>query len=86
MNSGIQDEVFMSPVAAHQTAVNHSATQDVFKVAVAASILTAVTAGSFSSTTSTSGIASQDCQYVLQILNQAGYAASVSGSTLTASW
>ena len=86
MNSGIQDEVFMSPVAAHQAAQQHLQTQEIFKDAVAASILVAVTAGAFTSSTAVGSTPSQDVQYVLAILNQAGYQASVTGLNLVANW
>jgi hypothetical protein len=86
MNSGILDEVFMSPVSAHQAALNSAASQEVFKLAVASSILTAVTAGSFTSSTAVGSTPSQDVQYVLALLNQAGYQASVTGTNLVVSW
>jgi hypothetical protein len=86
MNSGIMDEVFMSPVAAHQAALQFAQTQEIFKDAVAASILTAVTAGLFTASTAVGSTPSQDVQYVLALLNQAGYQASVTGTNLVANW
>lgn len=86
MNSGISDEVFMSPGAAHASALESTTSQMVFKLAVASSILVAVTAGLFTSTTAVGSTPSQDVQYVLAVLNRAGYQASVTGVNLVASW
>ena len=86
MNSQIADEVFMGPVAAHSSALTPAATQTVFKLAVAASILTAVTAGLFTSSTAVGATPSGDVQYVVQMLNQAGYTAHVTGTNLVVNW
>jgi branched-subunit amino acid aminotransferase/4-amino-4-deoxychorismate lyase len=86
MNSQITDEVFMSPVAAHSSAQNSTASQMVFKLAVAASILTAVTAGLYTSSTAVGSTSSADTQYVTQLLNQAGFSAHVTGTNLVVAW
>lgn len=86
MNSQIADEVFMGPVAAHNSAQNSASSQMVFKLAVAASILTAVTAGLYTSSTAVGSTPSVDVQYVTQMLNQAGYTAHVTGTNLVVSW
>jgi hypothetical protein len=86
MNSQIADEVFMSPGAAHVSALEAATSQMVFKLAVASSILVAVTAGLFTSTTDASTASSADVQYVTALLNQAGYVARVTGSNLVVAW
>ena len=86
MNSQIMDEVFMGPIAAHSAAQTATASQTVFKLAVAASILTAVTAGLYTSSTAIGSTSSGDTQYVTQLLNQAGYTARVTGTNLVVAW
>ena len=86
MNSQITDEVFMGPVAAHNSALKAAASQMVFKLAVASSILVAVTAGLFTSSTAVGSTPSADVQYVTQMLNQAGYVARVTGANLVVTW
>lgn len=86
MNSGIMDEVFLSPVAAHAASLQIAQTQTALKVAVAEDMLTAIAAGAFTSSTDVTGELSQDVQYVLAILNQAGYQAHIVVADLVVSW
>lgn len=86
MNSGILDEVFLSPVAAHAASLQIAQTQTILKVAVAQDIMASVAAGTFTSSYDVTGKASQDVQYVLAILNQAGYSAHMSAENLIVSW
>lgn len=86
MNSQILDEVFMGPVAAHASSLESTTSQMVFKLAVASSILVAVTAGLFTSSTAVGTTPSRDVQYVVAMLNQAGYQASVTGVNLIVNW
>lgn len=86
MNSSIQDEVFMSPGAAHEVALHPADAQVVFKVAVSAAILAAATAGLFTATVAVGSTASAVVQYVVALLNQANYQARVTGTNLVVNW
>lgn len=86
MNSGILDEVLMSPGAAHEVALHPTDAQVVFKVAVSAAILAAATAGAFTATIAVGATPSQVVQYVVAILNQANYQARVTGTNLIVNW
>lgn len=86
MNSQIQDEVFMSPAEAREVALHATEAQVVFKVAVSAAILAAVTAAAYSATVAVGATPSQVVQYVTMLLNQAGYNARVTGTNLIINW
>jgi hypothetical protein len=86
MASNKLDDLFFSQTAAHSRAFNSAGTQTLLVDAVVAAILTAVTSGLFTCTYSASGKASQDVQWVLEQLRQAGYTVTVSGSTWTINW
>jgi len=86
MNSGIMDEVFLSPVAAHAASLQIAQTQSALKVLVATDIITAVGDGLFTSSTDVTDELSQDVQYVLAMLNQAGYSAHIVVADLVVSW
>ena len=76
----------MGPVAAHASALEAATTQMIFKLAVASSILVAVTAGLFTSSTAVGTTPGADVQYVVAMLNQAGYQARVTGANLIVNW
>jgi hypothetical protein len=86
MNSQILDEVFMSPGCAHETALHATDAQTVFKVAVAAAILAAATAAAYTATIAVGSTVSAVVQYVVALLNQAGYNARVTGTNLVVNW
>lgn len=86
MNSSTSECLWPSPVAAHQTALSIADSQAALMALIASDIISAVSSGLFSATVSVSGKNSADLQYCMGLLNQGGYAASVSGSTLTVSW
>lgn len=82
----MSDEIFPDALASHQAALSSAAPQVVVKDAILAAIVTAFTAGAFSCTVSVGSYASNDLTYSMGLLNNLGYDASVSGSTLTVSW
>jgi len=86
MNSQILDEVFMSPGSAHEVALHAADAQVVFKVLVSAAILAAATAGAFTASVPVGATLSQVVQYVVMLLNQAGYSARVTGANLIVNW
>lgn len=80
------DEVFMSPIAAHQTAQSIANTQDALKVTVASDILDAIGSGLFTSSTDVTSETSADVQYVAGLLNKMNYLAHSDGDNLVVSW
>ena len=86
MNSSTSEAVWPSPVSAHETALHIAETQAALTALVATDILTAVSAGLFTSSTDVSTELSQDVQYVAALLNQGSYSARVTGTDLVVSW
>lgn len=86
MNSSTSEAVWPSPVSAHETAQHIAESQAALTALIATNILTAVSAGLFTATTSMSGKLSQDVQYVTALLNQGNYSAHVTGTNLIVSW
>jgi len=86
MNSSTSEVAWMSPVAARSLATHATASQVVFIMAVADAILTAVDAGLFTASVAVGATPSQDVQYVVALLNQGSYQASVTGANLVVSW
>jgi hypothetical protein len=80
------DGLVPTAIAAHQASVDHAGTQTTLIALVAADIAVATSAGNFSCTVSVSGQASNDVQYVIELLRNEGYTATLSGTTLTISW
>jgi hypothetical protein len=86
MNSITSEVLFCSPVAAHQLSLHYTAARETFEEGVAAAILAAALTGVFIATVSTSSVSSKDLQFVMGLLNQAGYQAAVTGTSLSISW
>lgn len=80
------DEVFMSPVAAHQTSQSIANSQDALKIAVAGDIVEAVASGAFTSSTDVTSETSANVQYVAGLLNKMNYSVSNDGTNLVVSW
>lgn len=86
MNSSTSEAVWPTPGAAHQTAQSIGDSQAALIALVASAILTAVSSGLFTASISMSGKMSVDAQYVLALLNQGGYAASITGANMVVNW
>lgn len=86
MNSSTSEVCWMSPVAAHETAQHIAETQHALCALIATDIVTAVSAGLFTSSTDVSAELSKDVQYVMALLNQGSYQAHVTGTNLVISW
>jgi hypothetical protein len=86
MNSQSSETFFPSPQATHQVSLHPTANRVLFETAIAQAILTAALAGTFSATVAIGSASSLSVQYVMTLLNQASYVASVTGSNLVVSW
>ena len=82
----MSEDFMPSPVAAHQASLHSTSSRVIFETSVAQAILTACLAGNFSTTVSTSSTSSLNTQYVMTLLNQGGYTAQVTGTSLSISW
>lgn len=80
------DGLVPTAICSHQASVDHAGTQTTLIALAAAAIATACSAGNFTCTVSMSGQASNDVQYLLELLRNEGYTATLSGTTLTVSW
>ena len=86
MNSSQSEMLWPSPVASHVNAVQFASTQSELCADVALAIVGAVETGLFTASLAMSGELSQDVQYVVALLNQGGYQASVTGANLVINW
>ena len=87
MNSSTSEALWPSPVASHEVALHIAdSTQAALKALVASDILTAVSAGAFTSSTDVTSELSVDVQYVMALLNQGGYIATNDGTSIVVSW
>jgi len=86
MSSIVIDDLFFSSTAAHSRANDHAGTQTVFVDAVVAAILTAVTSGAFTATIAEGSTSSQDIQWVIEQLRQAGYGVTTSTTNIVVTW
>lgn len=87
MNTSTSEALWPSPVAAHEASLhNTDSSQTILMAITASNILDEITTGAFFTTVGVGSASSQDVQYVMALLNQGGYSAHVSGSTLTISW
>lgn len=86
MNTSTSENLWPSPIGAHTSSLMIAQSQTALCALVATHILTAVSAGLFTASTSVSSELSQDVQYVTALLNQANYQAAVTGTNLIVSW
>ncbi len=87
MNSSTSEALWPSPVAAHETSLHIAdSTQAELCADVASDILTAISAGLFTSSTDVTSELSKDVQYVMALLNQGSYHASNDGTNIVVSW
>lgn len=86
MNSSTSENLWPSPVGAHTSSLTITNSQTALCALVASHILTAVSAGLFTCSTSVSSASSVDVQYVTALLNQGNYQAQVTGTNLIVSW
>lgn len=86
MNSSTSEVLWPSPVCARARASTITTTQSIFSSAVSVAINTAIAAGLFTASIATGATPSADVQWVLAMLNQGGYQASVTGANLVVSW
>jgi hypothetical protein len=80
------DGLIPTAIASHQASLDHAGTQTALIALAAAAIATASSAGNYSCTVSMSGQTSDNVQYLLELLRNEGYTATLSGTTLTISW
>jgi len=80
MASNPLDDLIVSATAAHSRANDHAGTQTILVDAIVANIQTAITAGNFTSTYNATGKSSQDIQWVVEQLRNAGYGVTLSGA------
>jgi len=86
MNSSTAEVLWCSPVAARLSSSNNTNTQVLLMQDVAVAILTSTEAGTFTASVSMSTETSADSKYVVALLNQGGYQASVTGTNLIINW
>jgi len=86
MNSSTSEAIWPEVVGAHDTSLHIAGTQHALCALVATAILAAISSGAFTATVSMSGQTSQNVQYVVALLNQGSYQASVTGTNLIINW
>jgi hypothetical protein len=86
MNTSTSEVLWPSPVGAHANALQFATTQSELCADVALAIVAAVESGLFTTSVSMTGELSQDVQYVTALLNQGGYTAQVTGTSLVINW
>lgn len=86
MNTSTSEVLWPSPVGAHDTSLHIGGSQHALCALVATAILAAISSGLFTATVSMSGKTSQNVQYVVALLNQGSYQATVTGTNLVINW
>jgi hypothetical protein len=86
MNTSTSEVLWPSPVGAHANALQFATTQSELCADIALAIVTAVESGLFTASIAMAGETSADVQYVVALLNQGGYQASVTGANLIINW
>lgn len=86
MNSSTSEVVWPSPVGAHDTSLHIAGTQHALCALVATNILAAISSGLFTASTNVTTASSVNVQYVMALLNQAGYSVHNDGTSIVVSW
>jgi hypothetical protein len=86
MSANTLDDILPSAVASHSRSVDYLGTQTIFLRAVVTAINTARVTGLFTATIALGSTASQDIQWVVDLLRQNGYGVTFSTTNIVVTW
>lgn len=86
MSANPLDDILPSAVASRSRALDFLGTQTIFLRTVVQAIATAIVTGLFTVTVAVGATASQDIQWVIELLRQCGYGVTISTTNLVITW
>lgn len=82
----MSEDIFPSPISAHQMSLDIAAGRNLFKLLVLFDIGVGMEQGFFTSSSDTTGVSAAEVLYVIGLLNKMNYVAYIDQNALIVSW